>query len=274
VTPTFAVAAAPNSQLLTGSISIIFFLVYSEAKSTELLKSCRNCGQTFCNDCSAKRIALAHLGITEEVRVCDGCHMKILNKNIDDKPRSRQSSERENSRDELARKEEEELERAIAASLESSGQSKTSKKEKSKKTKKHVSFKEDKSQNDDDEDEDLKAAIEASLRDSKPLPKHPEAAPIYPLVSSKTNDLYIEEPNSAYLTGDLNGSRPTVAAQVQPIQQEFISAREIENLKLFTELVERTDADVALRGIQSLNFAQLQVTSYQFPGVSFTNYLY
>ncbi|KAF9899326.1 Vacuolar protein-sorting-associated protein 27 [Lobosporangium transversale] len=37
---------------------------------------CRACGSTFCGQCSSKTMALPNFGVTQEVRVCDGCFMK------------------------------------------------------------------------------------------------------------------------------------------------------------------------------------------------------
>ncbi|KAF9090905.1 Vacuolar protein-sorting-associated protein 27 [Mortierella sp. GBA35] len=37
---------------------------------------CRACGSTFCGQCSSKTMSLPNMGVTQEVRVCDGCWMK------------------------------------------------------------------------------------------------------------------------------------------------------------------------------------------------------
>jgi hepatocyte growth factor-regulated tyrosine kinase substrate len=84
---------------------------------------CRNCGQVFDQQCSTKSLPLPHFGIQQEVRVCDGCHVKLTKSrvSVDDKRQhshQRSFSTRHRSARDFA---DEELQRAIQLSLEEVG---------------------------------------------------------------------------------------------------------------------------------------------------------
>jgi growth factor-regulated tyrosine kinase substrate len=145
----------------------------------------------------------------------------------------------------------EDLQKAIAASLEEAEETKKTKK---KSKKKKISFADDSKTTAEKEAEELEAAIQASLLESKKAPaSKEEKLPPYPKIPPA--ELYQDQAQTP--------PKKPIPAPVEELIKHTpsidLSRTEIENLHLFSELVEKTDAQVALRGIQTLNPIQLQV---------------
>ncbi|KAL5534989.1 VPS27 [Sanghuangporus sanghuang] len=159
---------------------------------------CRNCGQVFDQQCSSKSLPLPHFGIQQDVRVCDSCYVKLTRSKIpkDDKKHHRSSSTHHRSARDLA---DEELQRAIQLSLEevgaasvngrnsrpgyTSSQPEPSKYGKWQSSEPPVVDRSSRPSGppideDDENDPELKAAIEASLREANaPKPSAPVETP-------------------------------------------------------------------------------------------------
>jgi len=141
---------------------------------------CRNCGDTFCNDCCNKRIPLPKLGITDQVRVCESCYYKVTNPSYSTPKQSNQNDyldfndsefyggdyidnlDTSRHHDAVSSKEEDDIKRAIELSLkeaENNNQKRTS----INRTKTFTS--EEQPENSDEEEEQIRKAIEASLQD-------------------------------------------------------------------------------------------------------------
>ena len=210
---------------------------------------CRNCGSTFCNECSSNKIALPHLGVSEEVRVCDGCFGKISNGIVNVVKENKKDSQ-ENLVDS-----DEELQKAIAASLETATGSEKVKKPRKKK----ISFKDTTKSDAEKEEEEFEAAIQASLLESrKSETRKEEKLPPYPKIPAA--ELLYTDPVQPLLKKSVPiPVQSAVEEVVKPVHSNELSNTEIQNLHLFSELVEKTDAQVALRGMQALNPVQLQV---------------
>ncbi|KAJ3105721.1 Vacuolar protein-sorting-associated protein 27 [Phlyctochytrium planicorne] len=197
---------------------------------------CRNCGQTYCQPCSSKQLPLLHLGITQDVRVCDPCHIKLTTKALSTpgtpKQRTGVRSPRVASNSPL-NDEEDQLKKAIAASLAESEKS-SSRKPSSRSKPARVA---DVAQN-DEEDPDLRAAIEASLAELK--------------LSDQSRGASAADPSSA-VGGHLG----------EDTDPNELSRVEIDNLKLFVDLVERMEQDVAHRGIGVIHNSQISTLYVQ-----------
>lgn len=214
---------------------------------------CRNCGSTFCNECSSNKVALPHLGVMEEVRVCDGCFGKISSGVVNVFKDDLKNTSKEHHSDN-------ELQKAIAASLEDASETKKSKK---KSKKKSISFKDVEKTAAEREEEEFEAAIQASLLESKKVAVSNEAKlPPYPKLPQA--ELYTDQTQAHPIKPVQTLVPASVEEVVKQVQSLELSRTEIENLHLFSELVEKTDAQVALRGIQALNPIQLQVFCLKF----------
>ncbi|KAI0369887.1 ubiquitin binding protein [Pilatotrama ljubarskyi] len=79
---------------------------------------CRNCGWVVDHQCSNKTIALPHFGITQEVRVCNSCYNMLTKKNKTHRSSQSVSTSRHRHARDLA---DADLQRAIQLSLEEVG---------------------------------------------------------------------------------------------------------------------------------------------------------
>lgn len=205
---------------------------------------CRNCGNVFCGNCSAKSLPLPHLGIMAPVRVDDGCYAKLQAKSgARGGPQSPGGSRRtlwqESSlaRDTSGRMQprsaraedsfDADLKRALEISLEDSkgpagagyvpaSQLATSKPPQPNGTAKPASKQEN---DDDDDDADLKAAIAASLKDMEE--------------QKKRHAQELKAAQSAPTTATATATAPRSNPQFE------LTPVEAENINLFATLVDR-----------------------------------
>ncbi|KAI8604624.1 hypothetical protein EDD21DRAFT_365816 [Dissophora ornata] len=216
---------------------------------------CRACGSTFCGQCSSKTMSLPHLGVTQEVRVCDGCWIKkkmggkgtavqdsfglggpaefIPSTNLSNQPTvSTSTSAAESS----AGNEDADLLKAIELSLKEAN-SQPGYMAPSSTRKETESSKKMAGPPAEDDDTDLLAAIEASLRETS--------------LHASSNASQPEERQSAY-------AAYTYATKPEAIVETTndLTLTEKENIEMFSSLVDRIQAmngDVAgNREVQAL----------------------
>jgi growth factor-regulated tyrosine kinase substrate len=191
---------------------------------------CRNCGNCFDQQCSAKSVALPHLGIHTPVRVDDGCYAKLTGKGYKElgPPQDRTPTYPHKNRSTSAMQPrsaraddsfDEDLKKALAMSLEEVKSHSRGVAEPTPNGSKPVGDPAA-AQQAEEEDADLKAAIAASLADmEEQKQKHSEAL--------KQQTSY----NPVSSSGPSNFTLPKNEYELTPV--------EAENINLFSTLVDR-----------------------------------
>lgn len=184
---------------------------------------CRNCGGTFCQQCSAKTMPLPKLGINEHVRVCDGCYIKLKLDKANIKP---STSTKSVSSQPVA---------AAAAAAPAD-------------------------RKEDDYDDDMKKAIELSLKEAEqqktsygagyvaPSAQQYSSSPPQQQQQHKSQETVEDDPDLAAAIAaslrDLEISKQQPPSQQQQQQQNKndLSPVEMENILLFSTLMDRVYA--------------------------------
>ncbi|KIO21691.1 hypothetical protein M407DRAFT_28752 [Tulasnella calospora MUT 4182] len=170
---------------------------------------CRNCGQVFDQACSSKTLPLPQFGIAEPVRVCDSCFIKLKMKNVpkssEDTTSRRSQSQPRPAKPKSAREQaDEDLQRAIELSLRESQQGSSrpgyvpatsaSWPGVSEPPEFDRSTRPQGPAEEEEDDPELRAAIEASLRDVQaPRPSAPVEDGMTEQPQASSNELQLSE---------------------------------------------------------------------------------
>ncbi|CUM66090.1 uncharacterized protein PRCAT00003744001 [Priceomyces carsonii] len=213
---------------------------------------CRSCGGIYCQTHSSHRSPLVSLGIMDPVRVCDNCYERIKMKNGSNLSRVK-SSRKTNSRliDQSNENEDEDLRRAIELSLQD-GTISMVETPQAPQTIQAPAGVSNPGIDVDEEDEDMKAAIAASLKEQeeheKAMKKRNEMASNtrYPSQNAVSSDLYsnilpFDEENqtpNATLSPKQHRERHTV-------KLEDLTPKEEEQINLYITLMMQIRNDPA-----------------------------
>ncbi|CAI4036104.1 hypothetical protein SMKI_14G3230 [Saccharomyces mikatae IFO 1815] len=186
---------------------------------------CRSCGGVFCQEHSSNNIALPDLGIYELVRVCDNCFEDYDLKRHDGskKTRRHRHNKRRKDRDYSTPEDEEELiKKAIELSLKESRNSTSSEPivpiVESRNAEKYSSPGK-REELEEEEDPDLKAAIQESLREAEEAKKRRES-------QQASEQLQPQQ----------------LPFQPQPIHSVELSDEEKDNIYMFASLVDKMES--------------------------------
>ncbi|CAG8526514.1 8495_t:CDS:10, partial [Ambispora leptoticha] len=202
---------------------------------------CRNCGQTFCGDCSSKTMALPHIGINDPVRVCDSCHMKrqlkarsieqnaqnaqktvqnSLHSHTNSLPNGR-SNTTNSSNAHHEDDDDEDYKKAIELSLKEAESSRGFPSSKQNTTQKVTEPSQEQISAQEQEAADLEAAIAASLQEMN--------------LNRQSSSIHTSNYSSAHTGYDVQSYKPSTAI----VSSNELSAIESENIQKFSEIVER-----------------------------------
>ncbi|KAH9064959.1 ubiquitin binding protein [Lactarius vividus] len=208
---------------------------------------CRNCGRVFDQKCSTKTLPLPHFGITQEVRVCDSCHKELTRHK--DKVKHRRSSHGTAHPDHRHARDvgDADLQRAIQMSLEevsAHGQHERPG---------YVPHQPDSwqlsepplvehsarrpAQAEGDDDPDLRAAIEASLREaSAPKPSAPTG--LETPRANQSSFFYTGQEHSQSYLPSVAPAEPSVPA----LPNYDLSPSESDTILTFSQTIEQVQA--------------------------------
>ncbi|OMJ26421.1 Vacuolar protein sorting-associated protein 27 [Smittium culicis] len=224
---------------------------------------CRHCGKCYCNDCANNFLPIPKFGIYEDVRCCHSCYLSLKNVTrpipATFEPPVTQTP-KENT---IVSQEEEDFKKAIELSLKDSNKASTP-----------ASLPPARIEHDDENDPDLLAAIEASLRDSGVKSQSYEPKISYSSDQPPFSNVKIDQ--FGYPKDDSHNSYPEIpdtytyfdqeTSSISPSKDDepsdlVLSPSELEDLELFKSLLAQIQS-------QGRNIRDSQQTQYLYETVS------
>ncbi|TIA87733.1 hypothetical protein E3P99_03021 [Wallemia hederae] len=148
---------------------------------------CRNCGRVFDSLCCHKQLALPHWGYKDPVRVCEGCYNLILREGTKAAPPSaiRMPAPKQQAQSKAQDAADADLLKAIQLSLAESGHQPTGP---------AINANRPDPPKDEEDDDDMKAAIEASLKDMRSAPPTNHVnQPVHAFPTRSSSQQYVQQ---------------------------------------------------------------------------------